>query len=597
MRATRPAYFTPVRRNHVVGPAGPGSLFVTKNGVTVLMAGLPAWLGAVPALGPTDSAKRQHQVGRIRANELHDRTLEHDLDINRLLSPPALEDEPSHVTTWFLPAVRFPRAEYCHNPSCRRLTTVAGESPSVNYCTACGKKGSRTQQVPVLLACPRGHLDEIDWAAIAHPQGPCSAEPPVTYSVGTTPKAPEIRCVACGSRARLDPYKSLPCTGTRPWLGLPPEPCAESMQILERTSTQTYFPDVRSALHIPAAGNLRDTVLRWLEDDLTAVALRRANDTGSRAELLRLARQIFPDLTAADLADHLTYLADPATDSHGMAGELDALTSGVRGRHTSDGPPVLDAEVLPAPAFDPDYIGPDAPITTVVAVHRLAETRALAGFTRITPPSRAQHTSEGFSLMWGHGRHTMEGRDWLPGNRVYGEGILLELNAERVKRWEQQAQPHLEPVNLQGEILDARFHLAHTVAHLLMNAAALQCGYAVASLRDRIYTAEDRTALLIYTSAGDIIGTMGGLVELAQPGYLEPLLEAAYTSARWCALDPVCLNPVTHIKHATAGACHQCCLLPETSCDWWNKGLDRATLIGRGPLTGYLTSSAGGRHE
>lgn len=588
MRATRSPYFTPVRRNHVVGPAGVGSLLVTKNGVTVLMAGLPSWLTAVPAIGASDADKRMHRVGRIRSNELHDHTLEHDLGLARLMSPPAVEDEPSYQTTWFLPAIRFPVFEVCHNPSCRRIACVAPESPSVNYCTACGRKGSRTQQVPVLRACRRGHLDEIDWAAVAHPQTVCSADPPLTYTAGNNPRAPEIRCSSCGSRGRLDAFAEVPCTGNRPWLNTGSEPCGEGMQVLERTSTQTYFPDVRSALHIPAAGNLRDSVLRWLEDDLTAVSLRRADDAGARHELLRLARQIFQDLTADSLAAHISHLAAPSTRSHGFAGELDALTSGVRGVHTADGPPVLDAEVLDANSFDTNYVGPEAPIATVVAVHRLAETRALAGFTRIDPPSRAEQSTQGFSLLWGHERHTEDDHDWLPGNRVYGEGILLELNPDRVRRWEDQARQHLRPIDLRGEILDARFHLAHTLAHLLMNVAALQCGYPVASLRDRIYTTDERTALLIYTSEGDIIGTMGGLVELAQPGYLEPLLATAYANALWCALDPVCIEPVAHIRHATAGACHQCCLLPETSCGWWNQGLDRATLTGRGPLPGYV---------
>jgi hypothetical protein len=125
-----------------------------------------------------------------------------------------------------------------------------------------------------------------------------------------------------------------------------------------------------------------------------------------------------------------------------------------------------------------------------------------------------------------------------------------------------------------------------------MNAASLECGYPIASLRDRIYTTPDTTALLIYTGEGDVLGTLGGLVELAQPGSLEQLLYSAFNTAHWCGLDPVCLNPVQHIRHATAGACHQCCVLPETACSSWNKGLDRATLIGRAPLQGYLDMRA-----
>jgi hypothetical protein len=190
--------------------------------------------------------------------------------------------------------------------------------------------------------------------------------------------------------------------------------------------------------------------------------------------------------------------------------------------------------------------------------------------------------------MWGESLGHVASHDWLPGTRIFGEGFLLELNAEKVEAWAKAASLSITSEELQGEELAIEFQVAHTLAHLLMNAASLRCGYPIASLRDRIYALPGRTALLIYTGEGDVMGTLGGLVELAQPGSLELLLEEAYSSARWCGLDPVCMNPVAHVKRDRAGACHQCCLLPETSCGWWNHALDRATLVGRGELRGIL---------
>ena len=49
-------------------------------------------------------------------------------------------------------------------------------------------------------------------------------------------------------------------------------------------------------------------------------------------------------------------------------------------------------------------------------------------------------------------------------------------------------------------------------------------------------------ALLIYTAAGDAEGTMGGLVRMGKPGYLEPTVLAALREAQWCAADPVCME-------------------------------------------------------
>lgn len=583
-------FFTPVRRNHIVGPAGVGSLLVTRSGITVLICGLATWLDRAPARGPDEPARRADRERLIQAHELHDSNAERDLSVSRFLTPPVVDDEPRHGVTWFVPATRFPLAEYCHNPSCKALGFASSESPSVGRCTLCGdKRPSRRQQVPIVMICPAGHLDEVDFNALVHPNGPCAANPRLTYQVGQNITAPEIRCLDCLARERVDPKELVACTGARPWLpGKPRETCAEKMMILDRTSTAVYFPDVRSYLHIPAEGRLRDAVLRWLEDDPIAVALRRVPGNAAAHQILDRARPYFPDLTAPALAEHLAHLNAPATHDQGREGELVALMSGQRGTHTADGPPVLDAELIDPSRFNPAYIGPNAPITRVVAVHRLAETRALSGFTRVEPPTRVPHGSTGYHLLWGHRPEEVATHDWLPGMRVYGEGILLELNPDKVRSWAKQADQHLAPITLHGELLNASFQLAHTVAHLLMNAAALQCGYPVASLRDRIYSFPGNTSLLLYTGEGDVLGTMGGLVELAQPGYLEPLLETAYSNARWCGLDPVCLNPVQHIRQDHAGACHQCCLLPETSCGWWNEGLDRATLVGRSALTGYL---------
>ena len=585
-------YYTPVRRNHLIGPAGVGSLLVTRSGVTVLMCGLPSWIDSVPAFGPDESTRRADRVQKMRAQELHDHNLEESLGVSRLLSPPVIEDNAKYATTWFIPAVRFPRAEYCTNPTCRSLASASPESQTVGRCERCtGKYRPRRQQTPVVLVCAAGHLGEVDWAGLVHPGGPCQAGSHLSYHVGHISSAPEIRC-ECGAKARLNPSEVTPCTGARPWLPASgPEQCGETMRVLDRTSTQVYFPDVRSAVHIPPDGGLRDAVIRWLEDDVVANELRKIDANDARDRLLRRALPIFPDLTAQSLAEHVTHIVKPQAHGDRFAIELEALTTGRRGAHTSDGPPILDAELIETSLYNSQYVGMDAPIERVVAVHRLAETRTLAGFTRLDPPLRVLEDAPGFSLLWGHPPGADSTHDWLPGMRVYGEGILLELNPRRVTKWADRAAPHLKPIVLQGEALTAAFILAHTIAHLVMNAASLQCGYPVASLRDRIYSVGGRTALLIYTGEGDMIGTMGGLVELAQPGRLEDVLDQAFENANWCALDPVCLSPVAHIKNDSPGACHQCCFLPETSCDWWNQGLDRATLIGRERLNGYLSTA------
>lgn len=73
--------------------------------------------------------------------------------------------------------------------------------------------------------------------------------------------------------------------------------------------------------------------------------------------------------------------------------------------------------------------------------------------------------------------------------------------------------------------------------------------------------------------------TLGGLVEAAGPDRLPAILDLALDSARWCATDPVCL------EHN--GACRHCLLVPETSCEAFNRGLDRAVVHGAPDLPAW----------
>ena len=89
--------------------------------------------------------------------------------------------------------------------------------------------------------------------------------------------------------------------------------------------------------------------------------------------------------------------------------------------------------------------------------------------------------------------------------------------------------------------------------------------------------------LLIYTAAGDSEGTMGGLVRMARPDNLRQVFSAALSNARWCSTDPVCMEVGRKGQgpdSCNLAACHGCALLPETSCEEFNRFLDRGLVIG-----------------
>ena len=246
----------------------------------------------------------------------------------------------------------------------------------------------------------------------------------------------------------------------------------------------------------------------------------------------------------------------------------------------------------------------------VRSVDVLRETRALRGFTRVRDD--VLKLSAGKALL--RREPLPSGRDWLPAYVVKGEGIYFELNPARLAAWEGRAEvqaraqritSHYERVasqrGIQDRTLTPRFVLLHTLGHLLINELVFACGYSSASLRERLYVStaagREMAGLLIYTAAGDSEGTMGGLVRMARPDNLRSVFASAISDARWCSTDPVCMDAGEKGQgpdSCNLAACHGCALLPETSCEEFNRFLDRGLVVGTftDPALGYFSTFA-----
>lgn len=144
----------------------------------------------------------------------------------------------------------------------------------------------------------------------------------------------------------------------------------------------------------------------------------------------------------------------------------------------------------------------------------------LAGFTRLLPVDDPANV-ELLPVV------ESDGISWLPATVVYGEGIFLQFNADRLREW--AASPGVvERINelsrrynrrrlergLAERPIAPKYVLLHTFAHLLITQLAFDCGYGSASLRERIYCDIDDSSrpmegMLIYTASGDSEGTLG----------------------------------------------------------------------------------------
>jgi hypothetical protein len=225
------------------------------------------------------------------------------------------------------------------------------------------------------------------------------------------------------------------------------------------------------------------------------------------------------------------------------------------------------------------------------------------GFSRIFPENDLSWESR-WKLF------AQEKKKWLPAVVVRGEGIFLKFREDRIARWlHDHGQTHVDRLSEINRSLASlrerrrqpsrsvapKFTLLHTFAHLLINQLVYDCGYGSASLRERIYAADDEinmSGILIYTAAGDSEGTMGGLVRMGQAGYLEATMARALDKARWCSTDPVCIESRGQgPDNCNLAACHSCALVPETSCEEQNRMLDRGVVVGtlEKPNTGFFS--------
>jgi hypothetical protein len=234
-------------------------------------------------------------------------------------------------------------------------------------------------------------------------------------------------------------------------------------------------------------------------------------------------------------------------------------------------------------------------------VERLREVSALVGFTRLE--ALGELSDPDWSRQSRPAPLSKLSPTWAPAAEVRGEGIFIQFDEARIQAWQgrpevvAQAEPFFDShvkwrqtrgiLPPEGGFPGMRYILLHSFAHALMRQLVLECGYAAASVRERIYSRPPEeeggpmAGILIYTAAPDSEGTLGGLVSLGRPAVLERAMAQALEAARLCAGDPLCAEhpPSRTGRTLHAAACHACLLAPETSCERGNKYLDRSVLV------------------
>lgn len=593
-----------LRRSAAAAGFGPGALIDFRAGdapISAVAGGLEEWDQNFPP------------GGVLHPQAIREVRLQRKLNVRGFRLPPVRDPASNRDAARALVAVRFPQWLQC--PRCERIgpETLWDDKPGKagRYCAPCGAAAPGRTPVAVIpvrfvLACEAGHLDEFPWHYwVGHSEGCRNRQGYLTLRSEEAGLAGLfLSCAACGQRRSMDGVfakvtwdRMADCRGKRPWLADADETCGCKPRAVQRGASNLYFPVVESALSIPpwsdrlqeALGVHFDAILNALPDDRAAFIRILA-----RGELAPVLHEL--DMSAEDLIDEIgrreTQHAEIDVDDLRFE-EYRQFTGGVHAQS-------LDREFEIRPQAVPTLLGPW--FSRLVKAVRLREVRAMTGFTRIQPPGDPDLIA----------RLSARPLDWLPAIEVRGEGIFLELSGTALEAWEARPAVAARAARINAHwaaewadrygpdipptlVVTPRLLLIHTLAHALMAQLTLDCGYSSTALRERLYVRDGERAmagLLIYTATTDDDGTLGGLQRQGEPQRIARTVEAALRSQAWCSSDPLCIEDMlVPADGLTLAACHACVLAPETSCEEFNRFLDRAMLVGTpsDPSLGFFT--------
>ena len=191
----------------------------------------------------------------------------------------------------------------------------------------------------------------------------------------------------------------------------------------------------------------------------------------------------------------------------------------------------------------------------MVKVHQLREVTCLYGFTRLEPPPTSAESELDEIQLAVNGADLSRSVEWLPAIEQFGEGIFLHVAPAFLKKWldsseivakaatlRDRERREAERFNRPPIHLGAGYWALHSLSHAFMAELALECGYPLSSLKERIYSSgpaqPDRFGLLIYTSTAGGQGTLGGLSSMAER--VGELLDRATKRLALCSNDPIC---------------------------------------------------------
>lgn len=376
--------------------------------------------------------------------------------------------------------------------------------------------------------------------------------------------------------------------------------------MLQRGSSSVYFPITVSSLVIPPYSSL---ITKKIEDSAAFADCKNIIAGYKR----NVPKELLPMLIQSTIRDYAKKIAiekgittekvQPILERKWIVptGEDEYLTTSVKYR--AEEYEALSGEVSMSTDDYGDFLREGTEISnyaipfikSISLIHKVREVQALVGFSRLKPVDANMGESSSEYVVPVKQQDT----NWYPAYEVRGEGIFIEFDENAISEWQKDNPEIQHRVDVLNENyrksfigqskprkVTAKFLLLHTISHTLIKQLSFECGYSIASLKERLYCSEisegkQMSGIFIYTASGDSEGTMGGLVRQGCADTFPGIFKKAMEEAMTCSNDPVCSLSMGQGRDSlNLSACYSCCLIPETSCEEFNIFLDRGTIVG-----------------
>jgi hypothetical protein len=603
---------TPVRFSHLTSYAGVGGIVQTAEDLSVVMPDIRSWVGATEIM----AVKRVCCALGISGKELH--------------MPPIFTN--FHKLT--LDAYLFPTFAICNkcntlhpNPwknrekdyddkkiECKAEKYFDKESNKIVQ--ASNEKEKRCNgylsQVTWCVASRKGFLADVSWHEQAHRSKDATSDqrnckPDFENSYLYLHKD-QVRCLRCNASSEFKQWQLIKMQKEQPWLTTAPEPFIhpdDAGRIYEINDERVHIPFKQEALVIPPESRIgkRSVVDRLYANksklaqiEAARVPLRRrgllksiANDFHCTLEevndALKLIDDGYPNINESDFENR-----DPVHDEYNAILKIENYDISEDFVTTHKTEQLKEIKHSSTPLKSIKKI-----ISNHVVVNRLRVISVFKGFRRVESAPPNPDSKDASSELENFVHPDLLGEsDWYPAIELFGEGVFFSFDEKILNLWE--AQPSVinrakemsnryELSGLSGGPLEItpRFILLHTLSHLIIRELEISSGFPAASLEERIFSNVEKqmAGVLIYTAVADMVGSLGGIIQSAEPQEFLKILLNAFNQSEWCSLDPVCSEHSGQGLHKLNGAaCHACALTPERSCRFKNILLDRTFIKG-----------------